>query len=289
MENQTNSYVIEITVPNAAEGLRIIEKSNGNSKGIFCPRSEFQKCKSMPEFNKAGVYVLWGPDDKETSTLPKLYIGEGDPVRPRLEHHYRDREKDKDFWTRLVLFVSIKEINKAHIQYLESRLVALASQAKRGILGNGNIPAAPSLSVNDKAKADNLLEEMLLCMPLLGLSAFETPPSRSWHTDYLILKGKGIEAHGFETGGGFVVKRGSGAVSDESSGLPPYVLALRNTLRQNGTLGIAGDALTLTQDYTFDSPSAAAATLLARSANGRIEWKNKNGQTLRELQEASTT
>lgn len=38
------------------------------------------------------------------------------------------------------------------------------------------------------------------------------------------------------------------------------------------------------QDYLFASPSAAAAALLGRSANGRIESKSADGQTLKDLQ-----
>jgi hypothetical protein len=44
----------------------------------------------------------------------------------------------------------------------------------------------------------------------------------------------------------------------------------------------------LTQDYTFNSPSTAAGVLLGRSANGRIEWKDAQGRTLKEIQEAES-
>lgn len=40
----------------------------------------------------------------------------------------------------------------------------------------------------------------------------------------------------------------------------------------------------LTQDYTFNSPSTAAGVLLGRSANGRIEWKDVKGRSLKEIQ-----
>jgi hypothetical protein len=43
-------------------------------------------------------------------------------------------------------------------------------------------------------------------------------------------------------------------------------------------------ALKLTQDYTFDSPSSAAGVLLGRTANGRIEWKDSTGKTLKDTQ-----
>ncbi len=39
------------------------------------------------------------------------------------------------------------------------------------------------------------------------------------------------------------------------------------------------------QDYSFNSPSAAAAVILGRSANGRTEWKDVQGKTLKQIQE----
>ncbi|WP_374519683.1 DUF4357 domain-containing protein [Hydrogenophaga sp.] len=42
----------------------------------------------------------------------------------------------------------------------------------------------------------------------------------------------------------------------------------------------------LTQDDSFSSPSTAAAVVLGRGANGRIEWKDAQGLTLKELQGA---
>jgi hypothetical protein len=44
-----------------------------------------------------------------------------------------------------------------------------------------------------------------------------------------------------------------------------------------------------TQDYSFSSPSTAAAVVLGRSANGRIEWKDAQGRTLKALQEAEAS
>ncbi len=40
----------------------------------------------------------------------------------------------------------------------------------------------------------------------------------------------------------------------------------------------------MTQDYVFDSPSSAAGVLLGRGANGRTEWKDTHGKTLKQIQ-----
>ena len=63
-----------------------------------------------------------------------------------------------------------------------------------------------------------------------------------------------------------------------------YLSTLRQNLVSKGIVVKANGSLRFTQDYTFDSPSTAAGVLLGRSSNGRIEWRNEAGQTLKELQ-----
>jgi hypothetical protein len=47
-----------------------------------------------------------------------------------------------------------------------------------------------------------------------------------------------------------------------------------------------GSSLRLTRDHLFRSPSLAASVFLAKSANGRTEWKDKAGRLLRDIQDA---
>ncbi len=58
----------------------------------------------------------------------------------------------------------------------------------------------------------------------------------------------------------------------------------RQELIGNGVLAAEGSGYRFSQDYVFTSPSTAAAVVLGRSANGRIEWKDGQGRTLKELQ-----
>jgi len=61
-------------------------------------------------------------------------------------------------------------------------------------------------------------------------------------------------------------------------------LTLRKALQEKGILVPQGEHLVLTQDYTFSSPSSASGVLLGRSSNGRVEWKDEDGVSLRDLQ-----
>ena len=120
--------------------LRVVERSNWIGKALNFPRALLPRVKQRDELGQTGVYLLLGPrDDGEGE---KLYIGEGDPIRPRLESHCAQ----KDFWTRAVCFVAAPgQLNKAHVQILEANLVRLVN-AKRMPLNNGNAPAEPTLS-----------------------------------------------------------------------------------------------------------------------------------------------
>jgi hypothetical protein len=66
---------------------------------------------------------------------------------------------------------------------------------------------------------------------------------------------------------------------------------LRESLIEAGTLAQVdgGASLRLTVDHVFKSPSAAAAILLGRNANGLVDWKDSSGNTLKQLRERTIT
>jgi len=276
-------YSIKIFLPGGdPDGLRTIEKSNWSGAGMVIPRALIGEAKGRRELKRTGVYVLVGPP--EESGLPRVYVGEGDPIKPRLEQH----AAKKDFWTSCIAFTSKDEnLNKAHVQFIESRLITLAAQAKRCVLENANPPALPSLSEADVADAEGFLAEMMLCFPVLGLSVFTAAAPIQKSAKLLFLAAKGIKAEGMETHDGFVVRAGSGAVKGEVPSCHAYLKELRSALITNGVLKAAGDVYTFAQDYVFASPSTAAGVVQGRAANGRVDWKSKDGKTLKDLQEAA--
>ena len=269
------------------DGLRIVDKSNWIGKALVFPRALLPQVKARPELAQTGVYLLLGPRPDGEGDM--LYVGEGDPIRPRLESHYAQ----KDFWTRAIGFTTTTagQLNKAHVQFLESRLIALARAAKRMPPDNANQPAEPSLSEADRADMEVFLGHMLGMLPVLGVHAFEQAPKApaAKSGPVLTCKGKGVQATGYEASQGFVVRAGSQAVADTVPSMALHVRGmfdLRQELIGNGVLGLQGGLYQFTQDYSFSSPSTAAAAVLGRSANGRIEWKAADGRTLKELQEA---
>ena len=289
MSNQT-AFTLRIFVADGdPDGLRIVERSNWNGKALMFPRVLYTKVRSRAEFKLPGVYLLLGPrPDGDGDTL---YIGEGDPVYDRFESHYAN----KDFWTRAVFFVAgLGQLNKAHVQFLESQLIARAKAAKQMPLENANTPTEPTLSEEDRAVMEVFLQNLLGMLPVLSIHAFEQSSSSAAKEKYptLVCQGRGANATGYDTPQGFVVRTGSFAAVDEVPSLKehfPNVCKLRADLLQNGVLVPDGKLYRFTQDYTFNSPSLAASLVMARSSNGRTDWRDATGKTLKELQEAQAT
>jgi hypothetical protein len=264
------------------DGLRVIERSNWIGKALMFPRALLPQVKQREELKQTGVYLLIGPREDGEGDL--LYIGEGDPVRPRLESHYAQ----KDFWTRAVCLIAAPgQLNKAHVQFLEANLIRLAKAAKRVPLDNANQPLEPSLSEADRADMQVFLENMLGMLPVMGVHAFEgSPVPVGAKATVLTCKGKGVIATGFESSQGFVVRAGSQAIDEVTSSFRQMRNSFdrRQELIANGVLVPDGAALLFTQDYVFSSPSSASDMVLGTCSNGRLMWKDAQGRTLKELQ-----
>jgi len=267
------------------DGLRIVEKSNWTGRAVVASRSQSTSAFDRQELTQPGIYVLTGLMD---DGAPRLYVGEADVLRDRLKQHLAG----KDFWTRFVAFTSTNEgLNKAHVRYLESRLVGLARAANQWGLENGTVPTPPPLSEADKADAEWFLQEMLVIFPLLGIDAFEDAASQARsdsqvgsESPMLYLNERGANGTGREAGDGFIVFSGSRARVSEVPSIHEYLRDLRRQLQDRGVLVADGDGLVFAQDFRFGSPSTAAGVLVGGAANGRRAWKDKRRRTLKQLQ-----
>lgn len=61
------------------------------------------------------------------------------------------------------------------------------------------------------------------------------------------------------------------------------VINLRDNFLDTKILVQEGEIFVFQDNHLFSSPSAAASQVLARNANGWIEWKTKEGKTLDEI------
>ena len=55
---------------------------------------------------------------------------------------------------------------------------------------------------------------------------------------------------------------------------------LRQRLLETGVMRPEGDTVVFEKDHLFRSPSMAGLALMARTCNGWLDWKAKDGRTL---------
>ncbi len=265
-----------------AKRLRTAELSNWTGKAVAGPRSELEGVLSRDEAEKSGVYFLIGTDSGSGKSA--VYVGEAESIRDRLRGHL-----DKDFWNHVVFFISKDEnLTKAHIRYLEGRLIDQAKLAGRALVMNGQ-SSGSKLPESDREDMEIFLGRIHQLMPVLGADALLPIGSTSdGHVkkQILVCEIKGFKATGHPTPTGFVVLKGSQAVLKEraSAHQYPYTLASRKRLIEDGTLVVVEDHLKFTRDSEFSSPSAAATVVHGGSANGLHAWESKDGKTLKELE-----
>ena len=267
-------------------GLRLVSKSNWIGQIIVCPRARYSQVKSRPEFSQSGVYLLVGQDGDR---LPKLYVGEAEKVKNRLDSHYRN----KDFWQQAIVFTTKgPPLNKAHVKYLEASLLELAKKHGRSKLQSSGASRRPRLSEAEQATMEGFLDELLSLLPVLGVTFFEPDETPGLDRKVYYLKGRGYSAKGFEVNTGFKVMQESLARAEPLEAFEkhgPYYYRQRQELIADGTLRKTAEGYRFTKDWLSGSPSAAAAVCVGGNANGLKVWKDKSGTSLKDNRKKETT
>jgi hypothetical protein len=270
----------------SATGPKTIEIGNWSGKAVYAPRASLKSLLARAEFDSPGVYFLRG----ESSSLEydeSIYIGEAEELRARLKQHIADRDFES-----VVCFLSKDELlTKAHIKYLESRLIALAREANSSYVENSNNPKGSRLSEADVSDMEYFIEQIRLILPTVGMrSLVEVAPHElpqaavSPVAEVYKVKSTSIDATMVETDGAFVIKAGSQASAKTSKSIADGWLKIRKKLLDAGVLRSEGESLVFTEDASFASPSAASSVVLGRQAPGPISWVDQQGRTYKEVQ-----
>jgi hypothetical protein len=275
-------------------GLLTAEIMNWTGHVVAAPRSDLPALLRRPEISRTGIYLLLG-DDPESLGGALAYVGEGDNVGRRLYQHARTEDLGgKDFWERAVVLTN-KDLNltKAHARYLESRFIALARLARRARLINGTAPTPVILPEADESDMEYFIAQATIILPVLGVNILRSAATATGGTDTtsarasasspvfeLRLRKDGIAATAQEIDGEFTVLEGSGARASWS-GVEHAYKVLRQKLVDDDVIvpGLDSSAMRFARDQVFASPSAAAAVVVGRTANGRNDWKLKGTST----------
>ena len=260
------------------------------------PRIQLGDLKSRDEMKQSGIYFLFGRDEDKQKDV--TYIGQattrknGEGVLLRIQEHTRDTHADY-FNDVIILTTQNNSFGPTEISYLENKFTQLAKEVGRYIVKNGNDPNPGNVTEEKESELDEIVENTLMIIGTLGYRVF-VPMTKEVsqdltdnHSTYLYLKrktkksNKVIEATCERTTEGFVVLEGSQVEIKDS----PYLPASLKEMRQNLIASRVIQDGVLKEKQLFSSPSYAAAFLLGMQTNGRTDWKNQDGRTLKELEE----
>ena len=260
------------------------------------PRIQLGDLKSRDEMKQSGIYFLFGRDEDKQKDV--TYIGQattrknGEGVLLRIQEHTRDTHADY-FNDVIILTTQNNSFGPTEISYLENKFTQLAKEAGRYIVKNGNDPNPGNVTEEKESELDEIVENTLMIIGTLGYRVF-VPMTKEVsqdltdnHSTYLYLKrktkksNKVIEATCERTTEGFVVLEGSQVEIKDS----PYLPASLKEMRQNLIAYRVIQDGVLKEKQLFSSPSYAAAFLLGMQTNGRTDWKDQDGRTLKELEE----
>lgn len=260
------------------------------------PRIQLGDLKSRDEMKQSGIYFLFGRDEDKQKDV--TYIGQattrknGEGVLLRIQEHTRDTHADY-FNDVIILTTQNNSFGPTEISYLENKFTQLAKEAGRYIVKNGNDPNPGNVTEEKESELDEIVENTLMIIGTLGYRVF-VPMTKKVsqdltdnHSTYLYLKRKTkksnkiIEATCERTTEGFVVLEGSQVEIKDS----PYLPASLKEMRQNLIASRVIQDGVLREKQLFSSPSYAAAFLLGMQTNGRTDWKDQDGRTLKELEE----
>ena len=276
---------IQIFLPGGdPRGIRIAEITTRIVQVIEVPRSLLQDFLAMPESNQVALYFLFG--EKGEVEDPKVYIGQTGDLRERLKAHNKDDKKD--FWQRaLVLISRTQSLTQTHALFLEWKCLQAARKAGRYADENSNSGSKPHTPAPLEADCLEIFETGSTLLATLGYTVFDAVGASSVSStveEVFYCKASESDGRGLYTPEGFVVLNGSiGRLKNVPSIIGTSDERFRKRLFESGVMRQEGDKVIFEKDHLFSSPSMAAIALMGRNANGWLEWRDKNGNSLDKL------
>lgn len=276
--------IILFLIDGLPKGVRSANIDQWSGKVVAGPRNKINETVALFEKTGGGscVYFLIGKSDE--GGLPLVYVGESDQIISRIKQH----DKNKEWWEDVVIFFSPDgSLTTTGSQYLETICIEGLQSAGRCIVQNSTKLTLRQIPHEDISGLQYFYENIILLLPLLGYDILvgKTNEKKTGENIVLFLARKGIKAEAFlREDGQIQVLKGSTVVFETTPSFErhPYK-PLRDDLIKIGKLVKKGKHFEFTNDYIFNSPSAAAAVILGNSASGQREWKDKDKKTLREI------
>ena len=275
-----------------------------SGKMYAAPRESIEDLVSRADCKKYGVYLLLSEQ--------LVYVGQARDLERRTRQHLAD----KDWWSRVILMTTKDDsFNASDIDYLESRLIDLATAAGKSDTDNKKRGNPQKVDEFRQAELEQYLEEAIFILELIGIKVFkkdqntnkrvgnkrknntlsshdsstihslQTETTTDTNDDFespldesniLHLIGN-VTARGKICDDGFIVLKNSSFVMNECTSCKQSIVKIRDALLREGKVknGI------FTVDVKFSSPSAAASCIKGCPVNGRIAWRYSDGTNIK--------
>ena len=144
-------------------GVTNISDSAWESGKMFsAPRESIESLVSKADCRKYGVYLLLSDQ--------QVYVGQAIDLERRTKQHL----SDKDWWTQVILMTTKDDsFNSSDIDYLEARLIDLATKAGTSDRDNKKMGNRKKVDEFRQAELEQYLDEALFLLELIGIRVFK--------------------------------------------------------------------------------------------------------------------
>lgn len=290
-----------------AQGLRLCNCIGSLITTVYMPRPYLARAKQLG-LPSRGIYFLLKMDG---TNIKKVYVGQTTQGINRLNDH----NAKKKWWDRAVLFLSddFNNFTLDTVNGLEKYAIEKAMANAPGILENKVAPKYQILTFQ-KPFIESLYHEVEFMMAALGVELVApTPtvtstqigkkqvvkkvqpqvtqptPAPAQGGMAVTMTRRGISVSGTYSGGAkgtLTLLAGANidmaaAIHAKDKGTP----ALRQQLLSQGKLIVqgGGSLAMLGEDVTFASPTAAAQFVYGGAINGRVNWKDASGKSIKDV------
>ena len=258
---------------NNPSAIKVFQDRSSQIRGFYFKRDYLKDVAKEDYATNYAVYFLFS-DEADTNGFKTIYIGQSKLGAGRIGNH----DKNKDFWTYCIMFVSDNNIFDANvIDYMEFHFINLLKKSSLYTLDNTEPRnKEPNLSSFDKTTYQTYIQQIEFLLKAEGINFIEREKKPS--VKYYLPKSKNYNAKVYFQDGNFVVEEGSIVHkpkealknwSDEGR-LYQRLTNVINSLIDDNKLEDLGDTCRTLVKLPFSSVSSAAAFISGAAQNGWI-------------------
>ncbi len=276
-----------------ADGIIKCSLANWSVVVYKIPRIYLNDCRGKEDYEKSGVYFLFGKDADERDVV---YIGKASKRKNDLAliNRIGERHDSINEWTECILVTTETDrFGATEIGYLENIFTKSAISANRYEVANGNEPPLGNITEETESEVLDFFDNAKLILGFLGHKVLEpivrkndnenlensshTETSLFDNTPVYYINGRNYKAKGKQVNDGFVVLAGSTVSLNIVDSCPESAIKNRKKFANRFT----GNKIIT--DILFSSPSNAAGFVCGYSVNGLDRWQTQDGKKLADM------